>query len=58
MKTELIVNQSNIPIYKINKSRKMLDIASGKLEITVKILPSNIYYPPSCTGFDICYFKQ
>jgi hypothetical protein len=41
----------------VSKTPKSWNYTSINQKICTKILPSNIYYPPSCSGYDMAYCK-
>jgi len=50
MQPSLRVNDSQ-PV----KSIRNWDYSFNKNKIVAKIMPTNIYYPPNCSGYDIAY---
>lgn len=41
----------------MNRSVSSWDYGQNKNKIVAKSLPSDMYYPPTCSGYDIAYSK-
>ena len=58
IKPEIIINTSlRVNETQSIKSMKNWNYTLNKHKITAKIMPSNYYYPPNCSGYDMTYCK-